>query len=137
MESSMTHPPLPDGDLGIPDAVARHYRAFSDRDFDAAVEPLIPAAVLTEVDETTGATRVIASSRDQIADYMRQSFLHALYAAAPLVSTTDEGTPLVDVAWTSVDPTDGVLRRGRSRIAFTLVDGLIAEIQIRSTVERG
>jgi len=133
----MTHPLLPEGDLGIPDAVARHYRAFSARDFDAAVEPMIPTALLTEVDEATGTTRVLASSRAQIADYMRQSFLHALYAAAPLVSTTDEGAPVVEVAWTSVDPMNGALRRGRSRIAFTLVDGLIAEIQIRSTVERG
>jgi hypothetical protein len=132
----MTHTP-PEDELGIPDAVARHYRAFSARDFDAALEPLLPDAVLTGMDDATGAMIVLASNRDASGEYMRGSFLHALYSAAPLVSTSEEGTPIVDVAWTSVDPIDGALRRGRSRIAFTLVDGLIAEISIRSTVARG
>ncbi|WP_159499777.1 nuclear transport factor 2 family protein [Microbacterium sp. 18062] len=121
--------------VGIPDAIRRHYDAFSARDFDAAVEPLTASAVLSFAEET-GATTIIATGREEIAGYMRYSFLSAIYTAAPLMASSDEATPVIDVAWTSVSPLDGRLQRGRSRIAFTLVDGLIDRIHIESNITR-
>lgn len=120
---------------GIPDAIRRHYEAFSARDFDAAVEPLTVSAVVSFAEET-GATTIVATGRDEIVGYMRRSFLTEIYTAAPLSASSDGDSPVVDVAWTSVSPLDGRLRRGRARVAFTLVDGLIDRIRIESSTIR-